>query len=176
MSEEKKIDVLIVEDTMTQALMLQHLLEQHEFKTTIARNPLKALEYLASNPAPDIILSDVSMPDMDGYELCKKVKEDPKTKDIPFVLLSSFNDPRDIVSIVNSGADTFMLKRFDEKYFLSRVNDLLASRKLRNGDESKTFMFQGDNHDIEGTKVQLTDMVLSAFATVMHLLPLVHED
>jgi CheY-like chemotaxis protein len=173
---DQKVNVLIVEDTMTQALMLQHLLEQHNYNTTIARSPVKALEHLKDN-LPDIILSDVSMPDMDGYELCRKLKDDPRTAKIPFVLLSSFNDARDIISIVNSRADTFMLKRFDEKYFLSRLDDLLASRKLRNGGPAtKEFIFQGANHEIDGNNVQLTDMVLSAFATVMHLLPLVHED
>ncbi len=127
--------------------------------------------------SPDLILSDVSMPDMDGYELCRRLKDDAKTKDIPFVLLSSFNDPRDIVNIVNSRADTFMLKRFDEKYFLGRLKDLLASRKLRDASqESAAFVFQGATNDIIGTNVQLTEMVLSAFATVCHLLPLVHED
>jgi two-component system cell cycle response regulator len=173
---DEKVNVLIVEDTMTQALMLQHLLEQHNYKTTIARSPLKALDYLKDN-LPDIILSDVSMPDMDGYDLCRKLKGDARTANIPFVLLSSFNDPRDIVSIVNSRADTFMLKRFDEKYFLSRLDDLIASRKLRNGKPATNeFIFQGGNHQIDGNPTQLTDMVLSAFATVMHLLPLVHED
>jgi response regulator RpfG family c-di-GMP phosphodiesterase len=173
---DEKINVLIVEDTMTQALMLQHLLEQHNYKTTIARSPLKALEVL-KEMKPDLILSDVSMPDMDGYELCRRLKADAATKDIPFVLLSSFNDPRDIVNIVNSRADTFMLKRFDEKYFLGRLDDLLASRKLRNGSkQTAAYVFQGSTNDIEGDTVQLTEMVLSAFATVCHLLPLVHED
>jgi len=173
---DNNIHVLIVEDTMTQALMLQHLLESHGYKTTITRSPAKALEFLAGNK-PDIILSDVSMPDMDGYELCRRLKSANETKDIPFVLLSSFNDPRDIVSIINSNADTFMLKRFDEKYFLTRLSDLLESRKLRQGGASvRDFVFQGDKHAINGDPTQLTDMVLSAFATVMHLLPLVHEE
>jgi len=174
---DKNIHVLIVEDTMTQALMLQHLLESHGYKTTITRSPGKALEFLKDNK-PDIILSDVSMPEMDGYELCRRLKGAKETAGIPFVLLSSFNDPRDIVSIVNSRADTFMLKRFDEKYFLSRLEDLLESRKLREASKNgtETFVFQGANHEIIGDKTQLTDMVLSAFATVMHLLPLVHEE
>ena len=84
----------------------------------------------------------------------------------------------DIVNIVNSGADMFMLKRFDEKYFLTRISDFLASRKLHNARENgaKHFVFQGTEQALSGTNVQLTEMVLSAFATVVHLLPLVHQD
>ncbi len=110
--------------------------------------------------------------------VCRRLKSDPATAYIPFVLLSSFNDARDIVNIVNSGADMFMLKRFDEKYFLTRISDFLASRKLHNAreDGAKHLFSKELSKRCTGTNVQLTEMVLSAFATVVHLLPLVHQD
>src|SRR5277367_1994798 len=109
------VHILLVEDTLTQALMMQHLLESEEFKVSVVKDGHKALQFLSSQ-RPDLILSDVSMPEIDGYQLCQQLKADPSTRDIPFVLLSSFRDALDIVKIVNSQADSFLLKRFDKNY------------------------------------------------------------
>lgn len=175
---DKATDVLVVEDTMTQALILQHLLESHQFKVFVARSGSKALEYLKTN-SPDIILSDVNMPEMDGYELCRIVKSDPGMKEIPFVLLSSFGEAKDLVSILACRADNFLLKRFDSTYLVTRVNDILATSRLRKSDPTaigNTAVLGGAQHIIEGSSMQMLDMVLSAFTTVTHLLPLLREE
>jgi len=174
---DKAIDVLVVEDTMTQALILQHLLESHQFKVFVARSGSKALEYLKTS-RPDIILSDVNMPEMDGYELCRIVKSDLAMKEIPFVLLSSFHDPKDLVSVLECQADNFLLKRFDATYLVARVNDILATSRLRKSDATlhNAAVFGGVQHTIAGTPLQMMDMVLSAFSTVTHVLPLLKED
>src|SRR5271154_6028133 len=118
--------ILLVEDTLTQALMMQHILESNNFQVSIVKDGTKALTFLTSQK-PDLILSDISMLEVDGYELCRRVKEDPKTRDIPFVLLSSFHDAAEIIQVVNAGADSFMLKRFDQQYVIENLKNVLAA-------------------------------------------------
>jgi CheY-like chemotaxis protein len=131
MTASKTTHVLLVEDTLTQALMMKHLLEsQHivesqKFEVSVAKDGTRALAFLSSE-RPDLILSDISMPEPDGYQLCRLMKADPATNDIPFVLMSSFHDVSEIASVLNCGADSFMLKRFDQQYVIDGLNDVLA--------------------------------------------------
>ena len=74
---EKKIEILIVEDSPTQAMLLKHLLMKHNYQASIAKNGAEALE-LVRKYSPTLIISDVMMPEMDGFELCKKLKSDQK--------------------------------------------------------------------------------------------------
>jgi len=159
------VHILLVEDTLTQALMMQHLLESEEFKVSVVKDGHKALQFLSSQ-RPDLILSDVSMPEIDGYQLCQQLKADPSTRDIPFVLLSSFRDALDIVKIVNSQADSFLLKRFDKNYIVAALQDILAGT---NSKLSRELSAQGD-------PVKLASMLTAAFRTTVYLLPMVTQD
>lgn len=174
MSNDKKANVLIVEDTLTQFLMMQHLLESHGYAVANAKNGMKALEYLETN-VPDIILSDINMPELDGYELCARLKQNPKTANIPFVLLSSFHDPHEIVNVVNSKADNFMLKRFDEVYFIERMETILQGG-TGNGGSNSFSLTATEKCTINGSSSQLTDMLISAFKTVVHLQSLMKDE
>jgi two-component system cell cycle response regulator len=173
--------ILLVEDTMTQALMMQHLLESEGYKISVAKDAEKALEFLASE-RPDAILSDVSMPGMDGYELCRKVKANPSTENIPFVLLSSFREASDIIDIINSGADNFLLKRFEQEYIVAGLKDVLLSGGKRAAaidskpTEQITVTFLEDKQIVSTDAVKLTNMLASAFRTVVHVIPLISED
>ena len=185
MSIEKGKRILLVEDTITQSLIMQHLLESHDCQVLVARDGHKALQLLESN-APDLILSDVSMPEMDGYELCRRVKSNPGTRDIPFVLLSSFHDPAEITDVVNCGADSFILKRFDEKYIFGALQDVLLTRRQEKtkgswappagAAETVTISCDGVLRQLEGDREQIASMLFSAFRTVVHLLPFVQEE
>jgi two-component system cell cycle response regulator len=175
MSNDKKGHVLIVEDTLTQFLMMQHLLESNGYTVANAKHGLKALEYLQTT-LPDIILSDINMPELDGYELCMRLKDDPRTARIPFVLLSSFHDPHEIVNVVNSKADNFMLKRFDETYFIERLDTILKGATSAQSDP-ETFLLTGaEKCKIKGSAQQVTNMLISAFKTVVHLQSLVKDE
>lgn len=101
--------VLLVEDTLTQAMLYQHSFEKAGINTVVAKSSAKALEKIQESK-PLVILSDVNMPEMNGYDLCKKIKEDDTTSDIMFVLISSVLNSEEIFEIVNSGADDFILK------------------------------------------------------------------
>jgi CheY-like chemotaxis protein len=184
MRDPEGINILLVEDTITQSLIMQHLLESHQFKVSTARDGHKALQFLASQ-RPDLILSDVSMPEMDGYELCQRVKSNPDTETIPFVLLSSFHEASEIINVVNSRADSFMLKRFDENYIVGALHDILkncrSAESAKSSSSSRdpepiTISCNGADQLITGSQLQLANMLFSAFRTVVHLLPFVQED
>ncbi len=93
-SSEKKPDPLVVEDSSTQAEHLKYILEKHGYEVAVAKNGKEAIDYLNTN-LPSIIISDVVMPEMDGFELCKRVKGDEKLGKIPFVILTTLSDLED---------------------------------------------------------------------------------
>ncbi len=90
------LDILIAEDSRTQAELLRHLLETHGYKVTVALNGKDAVD-AARRSKPRLILSDIEMPVMDGYEMCRVIKQDPNLRDVPVILLTSLSDPEDIL-------------------------------------------------------------------------------
>src|SRR6266508_73862 len=112
-------DILIVEDSPTQAERLKYILEHHRYRFSAARHGQEALVILAAHP-PRLVISDVIMPEMDGYQLCRHIKQDEKLKSIPVILLTSLNDPIDVVKGLECGADDFIFKPYDEQYLLAR--------------------------------------------------------
>ena len=99
--------ILIVEDSATQTLRLQNTLEKNGFTVTAARDGRAALDALAQN-RPTLIISDIQMPVMDGYELCRQLKADPALRDLPIILLTSLSAPQDIIRGLECGADNFV--------------------------------------------------------------------
>jgi len=167
--------ILLVEDTLTQALMMQHILESNNFQVSIVKDGTKALTFLTAQK-PDLILSDISMPEVDGYELCRRVKEDPQTRGIPFVLLSSFHDAAEIIKVVNAGADSFMLKRFDQQYVIKNLNNVLAAGSSGHSSDKISVKYDQVDYSLSSDPQRLATMLLAAFRTVVHLIPLVKED
>ena len=90
---ENEVNLLIVEDSPTQAVAIQYLLEEEGYKVSMAVDGEQALAML-KEITPDIIISDIVMPKMNGYELCTKIKEDKRLSDIPVILLTSLSNPR----------------------------------------------------------------------------------
>ena len=88
--------ILIAEDSATQAQRLQHILEQHGYRVTAAANGRLALEAAQRNK-PALIISDVVMPEMNGYELCRRVKADARLADVPVILVTTLSDPQDVI-------------------------------------------------------------------------------
>ena len=78
------VEILLVEDSPTQAAQLRHILEQHDYTVSFARNGVEALERLAEHK-PTIVISDIVMPEMDGYELSRRIRTNPDFTDIPII-------------------------------------------------------------------------------------------
>jgi PleD family two-component response regulator len=129
-SKLSQLRILVVEDTLTQAMMIQHVLEKQEIEVTIARSGQKSLVALQTL-TPDLILCDVNMPEMSGYELCKKVKADESKREIPFVLLSTLVESADLIRVIESGADNFIYKTFEGDYFIDRLKTIVLSQALQ---------------------------------------------
>jgi signal transduction histidine kinase len=163
------LEVLIVEDSPTQALRLQNTLENNGYRVRCARNGLVALEALAKG-LPAIIVSDVQMPEMDGYELCQRVKSDPALKDIPLILLTSLSAPHDIIVGLESGADNFVVKPYDEPFLLSRIRTALANRVLAKTTPPGApipIYFAGEQFVIASDRWQILNLLLSTYETAV---------
>jgi signal transduction histidine kinase/ligand-binding sensor domain-containing protein/DNA-binding response OmpR family regulator len=120
--------VLIVEDNQELLGYLAEVLQEH-FRVAKARNGKEALEQTHSL-FPDIVISDIMMPEIDGIELCETLKKDVKTSHIPVILLTALDTIKDQVSGLHSGADAYLAKPFNEEVLTVQVDNLLESRKL----------------------------------------------
>ena len=122
--EKRILEVLIVEDSPTQAEQLKFLLEGNGCRVTQVLNGKHALEVL-DKFVPDLIISDIIMPEMDGYELCSRIKEDIKIKHVPVILLTSLSDPDDVLKSLTYGADNFFTKPYSDDYLISQINKIV---------------------------------------------------
>jgi DNA-binding response OmpR family regulator len=117
--------VVVAEDSPTEAACLEFLLSKNGYAVVIAQDGEEALQVVRANP-PDILVSDVVMPKLDGYVLCEAVKADAATARVPVVLLTGLVDPDARSRGMESGADAFLLKPYDEKALLAQIGVLLA--------------------------------------------------
>ena len=132
MSSEQNITadglgILIVEDSPTQAMELTLTLEGHGYRTAVAGNGREALEWLSRN-RPAMVISDIVMPELDGYELCRAIRKDEKLKSIPVILLSYLADAGDVLKGLESGASNFIVKPYDADYLLSYVREEFSAK------------------------------------------------
>lgn len=160
--------VIIVEDSPTQALRLRNTLEKNEFSVTHAGDGQAALEALARD-RPEFVISDVQMPRMDGFELCRRLKCDPALRDIPLILLTSLSSPQDIIQGLASGADNFVVKPYDEAFLLTRIRAVLANRDLPSVPEGAPIPihFAGERYEIAADRRQILNLLLSTYETAL---------
>lgn len=157
--------ILIVEDSPVQAKRLKFLLEGSGFDVGIAGNGDQALASL-KDKKPMVIISDIVMPGMDGYDLCHHIKAEKEYSNIPVILLTSLRDPLDIIKGLQSGADNFITKPYDDEYLLSRIHYLLANRNLQRSGSAEMvieIIFRGERFAINSEKKQILDLLLSVY-------------
>jgi twitching motility two-component system response regulator PilH len=119
-------EVLVVEDSLTQRQIISDLLQNIGLKVTIARDGVEALERL-EKLSPDLIVLDIVMPRMNGYEVCRRLKSDPKTKDVPVILCSSKGEQFDRYWGLKQGADAYVVKPFQPQELLATIKNLLRN-------------------------------------------------
>jgi two-component system cell cycle response regulator len=122
--------VLIVDDNPQNVELLQAFLESMPVKLITAADGLEALEKVASHQ-PDLILLDIMMPRMSGFQVCKRLKSDPKTKDIQILMVTALNELGDIEQATECGTDDFVSKPVNKFELLTRVKSLLRVRHLK---------------------------------------------
>jgi len=126
---KKTPTILVVDDNQENLELLQAYLEDVDCKTVSARDGPDALEIIAKEP-PDLILLDVMMPKMSGFEVCKRIKKDPKTSDIPVIMVTALNEFGDIERGIDSGTDDFLSKPVNKLELLTRVKTMLKLKHL----------------------------------------------
>ena len=163
-------EILIVEDSPTQTLRLQHVLETHGYRVlTPARDGREALAALAAH-RPTLVITDINMPGMDGYELCRRIKDDPALTDLPVILLTSLGDPKDILRGLECGADNFIVKPYEEEFLLSRIRTVLANLELRRqagGGQASEIFFAGRKYHLTSDRIHSLDLLLSTYETAV---------
>jgi two-component system sensor histidine kinase/response regulator len=128
--KEEKPLVLIVDDIPRNIKVLGDILRTKECRIAVATNGPQALE-MVKKVYPDLILLDVMMPGMDGFAVCKALKESSQTKDIPIIFLTAKTETADIVKGLESGAVDYISKPFNSTELLARVNTHLELKKTR---------------------------------------------
>lgn len=157
--------ILIAEDSPTQAQALRHVLEQHGYKIGVAGTGCEAME-MAPQLRPALIISDVIMPEMDGFELCRRIKTDQDLRNIPVILVTTMSDPGDVIRGLECGADNFVLKPYDERYLLGRVQYALANRDVLEVSEARMgveLFVNGKRHYITAGRLQILNLLLSTY-------------
>jgi CheY-like chemotaxis protein len=122
--------VLLVDDNAQNLELLQAFLESLPVKLITAFDGVDALEKVAEHK-PDLILLDVMMPRMSGFQVCKRLKSDPKTRDIQILMVTALNELGDIERGVESGTDDFLTKPVNKLELITRVKSLLRVRHLK---------------------------------------------
>ena len=121
--------VMVVDDNQQNRELLQAYLEDIDCLTVPAGYGPEALDILAKDP-PDLILLDVMMPKMSGFEVCRRIKNDPKTTDIPVIMVTALNEFGDIERGIDSGTDDFLSKPVNKLELLTRVKTMLKLKHL----------------------------------------------
>lgn len=159
--------LLVVEDSATQAEELRLTLESAGFDVVMAADGQAALERLARSVTPfDLVVSDIVMPRLSGYELCRRIKADAVWKRIPVLLLTSLTDPIDVIHALESGADSFLSKPSEPEHLIARVNSLLENRRMRaepGRAPGVSILFQGMRFTIGSDREQILDLLVSTF-------------
>lgn len=164
---EAAAHILIAEDSAVQAYMLSHLLQERGYRVSIATNGGLALS-LASEIRPSLIVSDVNMPELSGYELCRRIKANPALADTPVILVTNLADPNDVLLGLKSGADSFVIKPYQKAHMLARVEHALLNREAEardawNQEGAVELFFNGQKHYINASRKRILNLLMSTY-------------
>jgi two-component system sensor histidine kinase/response regulator len=157
--------ILVVDDSRTQAEEARFILESAGFTVEVAASAEAALQRLARGGV-DLVVSDVVMPGMTGYELCRTAKAAPATGGIPVVLLTSLDDPLEVIRALECGADGFITKGSGADHLIDRVRMVVENCRLRaSGGTGSSIQvhFLGRTFAIQSEREQILDLLVSTF-------------
>ena len=156
--------ILVAEDSLTQAELLRHTLAQTDWNVTVTGDGREALA-AARRLRPALVISDVVMPYMTGYELCHALKHDATLAAVPVILLTSMNEPDDIIKGLACGADDFMTKPYDPAALLVRVRRMIENPPSRQ-DQTHEVVLQGTTVNITASRLQIFNLLLATYDDV----------
>ena len=158
------VHILIAEDSSVQAFVLRHVLEEQGYQVSTANNGCTALDMVAQL-RPALVISDVNMPQMSGYELCRQIKDNPDLAGTPVILVTSLSNPDDVLLGLKSGADSFVIKPYSRGHLLARVGHALGRAFYRTAEDASAveFTFHGKNHSINASREQILSLLMSTY-------------
>jgi adenylate cyclase len=147
MSVERQSRILVVDDVPQNVRLLEAVLTAHGYSVTSASSGPEALEKVSAE-LPDLLLLDIQMPEMDGYEVCRRLRANPATEFLPVVMITS-SDTEVRVNALEAGADDFVTKPFDQQELLIRVRSLVRLKQYHDTIESQTAELAEWNRTLE---------------------------
>jgi putative two-component system response regulator len=140
----QRATILVVDDTPENLTLMSGLLKD-AYKVKVANNGEKALQIAASDSPPELILLDIMMPGMDGYEVCRRLKGDPSTADIPVIFLTARSDMEDEQKGLELGAVDYIIKPISPPIVMVRIKNHLALKALAESlrDQNSFLEFEG---------------------------------
>lgn len=162
--------ILLAEDSPTQAQRAKLILESDGYTVTVAENGREGLEKTLGE-LPDLVVSDIVMPEMDGYEMCSEIKSREETHSIPVVMLTTKGDIMDIIKGLGVGADNFITKPYEGSYLLERIRKIFENLALRETEglpeERELADFQG-KIQLTSDRFQILSLLLGTIGVVIH--------
>jgi DNA-binding response OmpR family regulator len=119
--------VLVVEDDPDLLELITRVLEKENFEVMTATNGREGLALASARPRPNLIISDIRMPDMDGLQMVREIKEDPNTKPLPVIFLTAKAAPLDMVAGIQAGARHYLTKPFKVPDLIAKVRAVLPA-------------------------------------------------
>ncbi len=166
--------ILIVDDEPDLVRTLEYTLEREGFETRSARNGKAALDLLTRDPPPDLVLLDLMLPDMSGTEICRKLRQDGRTRKVPVIMLTAKTDEIDRVVGFEVGADDYVAKPFSLRELMLRVRAVLRranpSEAVTEDDEEEELRFGTLRIDVPGHRTWVGDEEITLTALEFRLL------
>lgn len=165
---QKKDFVLIVEDSISQATRLRYMIEKAGLPCQLARDGRDALDLMAGS-RPQLVVSDIRMPNMDGFALCTAMKADSALRSIPVVLMTSLASLKDITGALQVGADYYFPKDADDSYIVSKLKKLFGASSREEGDASAfTVAAMDKEFSLSVSRERLFDFLFSTCELAQH--------
>jgi signal transduction histidine kinase len=149
--------ILIVDDLPENVMVVEKTLQREGYRTEIATTGQEAIERF-SKIKPDLILLDILMPKIDGFEVCRNIKAMPASKNVPIIFLTALSEPKYIVQGFEAGSVDFITKPFNLTELLARVQTHIELKKSHEENEQYIAKLRKANQDLNAVKNQLTEM------------------
>ncbi len=170
MLKNENSHILIVEDSPIQAAFLKKILLKKGYSVSIAKNGIDGLVKVREI-SPALVISDIAMPEMNGYEMCAEIKGDRELRFIPVILLTELNNPKEIIRGLEVGADNYLTKPYSEEYLLHKIESILLDAADHGDDltiESLELNYDGERHILRSGRRQILNLLLTTYESAVN--------